>query len=158
MRRFMKNRFLKSVLILSTVLAMVNCSDTGEDSTINGNGSVQVGPNDAAWLINIGQYILIYPTGSVTDASGNIIGSAIFIEGTPLGTIYTADGTVLLENVDLSLFPITTLEQLAAGIPASSADARKASREMMSASTLKRNLALVCFFSLIVGVSASIIS
>ena len=106
----MKNRFLKSILVLSTVLALVNCSEESTDAINNGNDTAQVSPSDAAWLMNIGQDILIYPTGSVTDVGGNVIGSVVFIEGTLLGTIYAADGTVLLENVDVSPYPITTLE------------------------------------------------
>ena len=82
----MKNRFLKSMLVLSTVLAMVNCSDSGEDAiNNNGNGTALVDPTESAWLMNIGQDILIYPTGPVTDVNGNVIGSVVFIEGTLLG-------------------------------------------------------------------------
>ena len=122
---FMKNRFLKSALALSAVLAFVNCSEEATDAINNNlnadNGTEQVKPSDTAWLLNIGQDLLIYPVGIVTDANGNVVGTITFNEDGHTGSIVAADGSPIVDNVDLSLLELTTLEQVSASVPASSA-------------------------------------
>ena len=122
---FMKNRFLKSALALSAVLAFVNCSEEATDAINNNlnadNGTEQVKPSDAAWLLNVGQDLLIYPVGIVTDANGNVVGTITFNEDGHTGSIVAADGSPIVDNVDLSLLELTTLEQVSASVPASSA-------------------------------------
>jgi len=121
----MKNRFLKSALALSAVLAFVNCSEEATDAINNNlnadNGTEQVKPSDAAWLLNVGQDLLIYPVGIVTDANGNVVGTITFNEDGHTGSIVAADGSPIVDNVDLSLLELTTLEQVSASVPASSA-------------------------------------
>ena len=125
---FMKNRFLKSALALSAVLAFVNCSEEATDAINNNlnadNGTEQVQPNDVAWLLDIGQDLLIYPAGIVTDANGSVVGTITFNEDGHTGSITAPDGTPIVDNIDVSLLEITTLEQVKASntsIPASSA-------------------------------------
>ena len=125
---FMKNRFLKSALALSAVLAFVNCSEEATDAINNNlnadNGTEQVQPNDVAWLLDIGQDLLIYPAGIVTDANGSVVGTITFNEDGHTGSITAPDGTPIVDNIDVSLLELTTLEQVKASntsIPASSA-------------------------------------
>ena len=127
---FMKNRFLKSALALSAVLAFVNCSEEATDAInnhLNGDastGSEQVQPNDVAWLLNVGQDLLIYPVGIVTDANGNVVGTITFNEDGHTGNIVAADGSPIVNNIDVYTLEITSLEQIKVGnttTPASSA-------------------------------------
>ena len=124
----MKNRFLKSALALSAVLAFVNCSEEATDAINNhlnaDNGTEQVKPDDVAWLLNVGQDLLIYPAGIVTDANGNVVGTITFNEDGHTGSVTAPDGTPIVDNIDVSLLEITTLEQVKASntsTPASSA-------------------------------------
>ena len=137
---FMKNRFLKSALALSAVLAFVNCSEEATDAINNNlnadNGTEQVKPSDAAWLLNVGQDLLIYPVGIVTDANGNVVGTITFNEDGHTGSIVAADGSPIVDNVDLSLLELTTLEQVSASVPASSATTTTTPDPLSSASVL----------------------
>ena len=137
---FMKNRFLKSALALSAVLAFVNCSEEATDAINNNlnadNGTEQVQPNDVAWLLDIGQDLLIYPAGIVTDANGSVVGTITFNEDGHTGSITAPDGTPIVDNIDVSLLEITTLEQVKASntsIPASSATTSTLTRSLPQA-------------------------
>lgn len=121
----MKHPFLKSILILGSVLAFVNCGE--DNSTTNADPIAiedqNVAPSDPAWQIDAaGQTYLIYPAGIVTDATGAIVGTFVTAEGSEtVGNIIGIDGvTPILENVDTSVLPVTSLEALTANIPASS--------------------------------------
>ena len=90
----MKNRFLKSVLVLSTVLALVNCSEETADAINNldpqANQPTEDNPNtlpadEPCWLLNAGSDFLIYSAGIVTDVNGNVVGTITFIDGTLTG-------------------------------------------------------------------------
>ena len=121
----MKHPFLKSILILGSVLAFVNCGE--DNSTANADPlaieNQNIAPSDPAWQIDAaGQTYLIYPAGIVTDATGAVIGTFVTAEGSEtVGNIIGIDGvTPILENVDTSALPVTSLEALIAGTPASS--------------------------------------
>ena len=87
----MKNRFLKSVLVLSTVLTLVNCSEETADA-INNTDPLANQPTDEpsnllpadepCWLLKADQQYLIYSAGIVTDINGNVVGTIVFTEGT----------------------------------------------------------------------------
>ena len=127
----MKNRFLKSILALSAVLAVVNCSEDAS-TTINNLDPTALQPTDnqnsmpadeACWLINIDQPYLIYSAGIVTDLSGNVVGTFTFNDGTLIGNMDAIDGTPILTNVDAGTLPIVTRETAASAIvPTSSED------------------------------------
>jgi hypothetical protein len=113
----MKNRFLKSVLVLSTVLALVNCSEETADAINNldpqANQPTEDNPNtlpadEPCWLLNAGSDFLIYSAGIVTDVNGNVVGTITFIDGTLTGSIVAIDGSVIVENVDASALPLVT--------------------------------------------------
>ena len=113
----MKNRFLKSVLVLSTVLALVNCSEETADAINNldpqANQPTEDNPNtlpadEPCWLLKAGSDFLIYSAGIVTDVNGNVVGTITFIDGTLTGSIVAIDGSVIVENVDASALPLVT--------------------------------------------------
>ena len=127
----MKNRFLKSVLVLSTVLTLVNCSEETADA-INNTDPLANQPTDEpsnllpadepCWLLKADQQYLIYSAGIVTDINGNVVGTIVFTEGTLTGSIIAIDGTMILENVDAGTLPLVTRATAAATVtPASSA-------------------------------------
>ena len=126
----MKNRFLKSVLVLSTVLALVNCSEEAADAINNldpqATQPTDENPNllpadEPCWLLKADQSYLIYSAGIVTDLSGNVVGTITFIDGTLAGSIVAIDGSMILENVDASALPIVTRATATTTTPASSA-------------------------------------
>ena len=117
LRMHMKNRFLTSVLVLSTVLALVNCSEETADAINNldpqANQPTEDNPNtlpadEPCWLLNAGSDFLIYSAGIVTDVNGNVVGTITFIDGTLTGSIVAIDGSVIVENVDASALPLVT--------------------------------------------------
>ena len=117
LRMHMKNRFLKSVLVLSTVLALVNCSEETADAINNldpqANQPTEDNPNtlpadEPCWLLKAGSDFLIYSAGIVTDVNGNVVGTITFIDGTLTGSIVAIDGSVIVENVDASALPLVT--------------------------------------------------
>jgi len=121
----MKHPFLKSILVLGSVLAFVNCGE--DNSTTNADPlaieNQNVAPSDPAWQLDAaGQTFLIYTSGIVTDATGAIVGTFVTAEGSEtVGNIIGIDGeTPILQDVDTSALPVTSLEALNAGTPASS--------------------------------------
>ena len=128
----MKHQFLKSALILGSVLAIVNCSEDAQNainnldpdavvlptenssSSTTGNLSA-VAETDSCWLFSAGQDLLIYPIGIVTDASGNIVGT---FEN---GVIKASNGTDIAKDIDLNNLTATTRQALNAHKPTSSA-------------------------------------
>ena len=135
LRMLMKHQFLKSVVVLGAMLALVNCSEEAAEAINNldpsavqptdDNSNATVAADEACWLVNAGQPYLIYPAGIVTDLSGNVIGSFVFVEGTLTGSIVGVDGTPILANVDTNELPVVTRETATAQVstPTSSADA-----------------------------------
>ena len=122
----MKHQFLKSMVALSAAFALVNCSEVAEDLVNNNNlanqentPTQQVQPDDIAWLLNVGQDLLVYPAGIVTDANGNVVGTFEFTDD-HTGTILGIDGSIIVANVDTKTLSVTTLEQMSSS-PASSA-------------------------------------
>ena len=112
LRMLMKTRFLKSMLVLSSVLALVNC-DTASDAISNNTTTppAQVSASDAAWLLNVGQDLLIYPAGVVTDANGTVVGTVEFTDANTATITIIADGSEI-QNINLSMLTLTTLENL----------------------------------------------
>ena len=135
LRMLMKHQFLKSVVVLGAMLALVNCSEEAAEAINNldpsavqptdDNSNATVAADEACWLVNAGQPYLIYPAGIVTDLSGNVVGSFVFVEGTLTGSIVGVDGTPILANVDTNELPVVTRETATAQVstPTSSADA-----------------------------------
>ena len=127
LRMYMKHQFLKSALILSSVLAFMNCSEEAANALDNldpaatqptENDPSTVTAEESCYLFNAGQDLLIYPIGIVTDASGNVIGT---FEN---GTITGIDGNPIAVNIDLNVLPLTSRQELnASTTPASSATA-----------------------------------
>ena len=120
----MKHQFLKSALILSSVLAFMNCTEEAADALDNLDPAANqptddvpspVAADDACWIFNAGQDLLIYPIGIVTDASGNVIGS---FEN---GNITALDGTPIAVGIDVGILTVTSRQELNANAPASSA-------------------------------------
>ena len=123
LRMYMKHQFLKSALILSSVLAFMNCSEEAANALDNldpaANQPTESNPSpvaadDACWIFNAGQDLLIYPIGIVTDAAGNVIGS---FEN---GNITALDGTPIAVGIDVNDLTVTTRQELNATVPASS--------------------------------------
>ena len=121
----MKHPFLKSILVLGSVLAFVNCGE--DNSTTNADPlaieNQNVAPSDPAWQLDAnGQTFLIYPAGIVTDATGAVVGNFVTAEGSEtVGTIVGIDGvTPIFESVDTSILNVTSLEALNTAFPASS--------------------------------------
>ena len=117
LRMHMKNRFLKSVLALSAVLAFVNCSEETANAINNldpqATQPTDENPNllpadEPCWLLKAGNEYLIYSAGIVTDINGNVVGTITFIDGTLTGSIVGIDGSMILENVDANALPIVT--------------------------------------------------
>ena len=133
LRMHMKNRFLKSVLALSAVLAFVNCSEEAANAINNldpqATQPTDENPNllpadEPCWLLKADQSYLIYSAGIVTDLSGNVVGTITFIDGTLAGSIVAIDGSMILENVDASALPIVTrATAITTASPTSSAEA-----------------------------------
>ena len=121
----MKHQFLKSALILSSVLAFMNCSEEAANALDNldpaatqptENDPSPVTAEESCWLFNAGQDLLIYPIGIVTDASGNVIGS---FEN---GSIKGLDGNPIAVNIDVNDLTVTSRQELnASATPTSSA-------------------------------------
>lgn len=67
---------------------------------------------DLAWVLSADQNYVIYPNGTVTDASGNTIGTFVFDTDpetgatTTTGNILAADGSSLFENVDVATLTV----------------------------------------------------
>ena len=118
----MKHQFLKSALILSSVLAFMNCSEEAANALDNLDPAANqptdetspVAADDACWIFSAGQDLLIYPIGIVTDAAGNVIGS---FEN---GNITALDGTPIAVGIDVNDLTVTTRQELNASVPASS--------------------------------------
>ena len=113
----MKNRFLKSVLALSAVLAFVNCSEEAANAINNldpqATQPTDENPNllpadEPCWLVEADKQYLIYSAGIVTDVNGNVVGTITFIDGTLTGSIVAIDGTIILKNVDAGTLPLVT--------------------------------------------------
>ena len=134
LRMHMKNRFLKSVLALSAVLAFVNCSEEAANAINNldpqATQPTDENPNllpadEPCWLVEADKQYLIYSAGIVTDVNGNVVGTITFIDGTLTGSIVAIDGTIILKNVDAGTLPLVTRATATATttptIPASSA-------------------------------------
>lgn len=120
----MKHQFLKSALILSSVLAFMNCTEEAADALDNLDPAANqptddvpspVADSDACWVFNAGQDLLIYPIGIVTDAAGNVIGS---FEN---GNITALDGTPIAVGIDVNDLTVTSRQELNANVPTSSA-------------------------------------
>ena len=144
----MKHQFLKSALILGSILAVMNCSEdatnaVNTDSGIgtqptdslppeDGNGTTSA--NDSCYLFNAGQDLLIYPViGIVTDVAGNVIGSF------EQDTIKNANGTPIAVDVNLSNLPKTTRQAVNAQNPASSAATNNQTQTPTSSATTQTN-------------------
>ena len=115
---YMKHQFLKSVLILGSVLAFMNCSDENTmtpetDPTAQENPT----PTDYAWKLEAnGDIYLIYPSGTVTNANGIIVGT----HDKENGTIVGIDNNTIFQNIFTDNLEVTTLEEQKAKLPASS--------------------------------------
>ena len=127
----MKHQFLKSVLAMSTVLALVSCSEEAANAISNldpqATQPTEENPSDISadepcWLLKADQQYLIYSAGIVTDINGKVVGTIAFIEGTLTGSIVAIDGSMILENVDAGTLPLVTRATATAALtPASSA-------------------------------------
>ena len=129
----MKYQFLKSALILSSVLAFMNCSEEAANALdnldpnavnpTNSSASATVSASDNCWLMEAnGQQYLIYTVGVVTDVKGNLIAEATLVEdgtGAYVGTITGFDGTPLFD-INTADLPVVTREQLTPSTAASS--------------------------------------
>ena len=133
----MKKQFLKSVLLVSAALALVNCDDKAADAISNltpdanipassASGSATVDPSEACWLMEAnGAQYLVYPTGIITDINGQTIAQVTLTQdetGAFTGTATSFDGTPIFE-INTADLKVVTLEQVAPAIPASSATA-----------------------------------
>lgn len=130
---YMKHQFLKSALILSSVLAFMNCSEEAANALdnldpnavnpTNSSASATVSASDNCWLMEAnGQQYLIYTVGVVTDVKGNLIAEATLVEdgtGAYVGTITGFDGTPLFD-INTADLPVVTREQLTPSTAASS--------------------------------------
>ena len=131
----MKKQFLKSVLLVSAALALVNCDDKAADAISNltpdanipassASGSATVDPSEACWLMEAnGAQYLVYPTGIITDINGQTIAQVTLTQdetGAFTGTATSFDGTPIFE-INTADLKVVTLEQVAPAIPASSA-------------------------------------
>lgn len=127
----MKYQFLKSALILGSVLAFVNCSDEATDVIGNldpnalqpsENDPSAVPADDPCWLINADQPYLIYPAGIVTDLKGNPVATFVFTDETySTGNMIAADGsTIILSNIALDNLTIVTRATASMALPPSS--------------------------------------
>ena len=133
LRMYMKHQFLKSALILSSVLAFMNCSEEAANALdnldpnavnpTNSSASATVSASDNCWLMEAnGQQYLIYTVGVVTDVKGNLIAEATLVEdgtGAYVGTITGFDGTPLFD-INTADLPVVTREQLTPSTAASS--------------------------------------
>ena len=128
----MKYQFLKSALILSSVLALTNCDEeatnaidnldpTAAQPTENESSTDDVSADTPCWLLNADQPYLIYTAGIVTDINGTVVGTFVF-ESETTGSIVAADGkTILVNNVDTNDLPLTDRATVAATTPATPA-------------------------------------
>jgi len=131
----MKKQFLKSVLLVSAALALVNCDDKAADAISNltpdanipassASGSATVDPSEACWLMEAnGAQYLVYPTGIITDINGQTIAQVTLTQdetGAFTGTATSFDGTPIFE-INTADLKVVTLEQVAPAIPTSSA-------------------------------------
>ena len=93
------------------------------------NSIKQPSSSDPAWLLNAGALVLlIYPSGIVMDSEGHIVGIFKLDES---GTIIGVDGTIILEGIDVSTLPITSLEEL----NSSSSESKSSSSEILDSSS-----------------------
>lgn len=125
----MKHPIFKSVLVLGAALALMNCSEeTPVATTPSGDDPIAIQPNenngnlvvlDECWYLDAGTPMLIYPSGTVTDAKGEVIG--LFV-GTPdNGSIVALDGvTVIVTDVNLGALTVLSPETNTQPTPASS--------------------------------------
>jgi hypothetical protein len=127
----MKNQFLKSILALSTFLALVNCSDDAAEAINNLDPNAlqpsEENPNaasadDPCWLINADQPYLIYPAGIVTDLKGNMVATFVFTDNSyTTGNMIAADGvTIVISNIKVGDLPVVTRENASLALPPSS--------------------------------------
>ena len=122
----MKKQFLKSVLLVSAALALVNCDDKAADAISNltpdanipassASGSAPVDPSEACWLMEAnGAQYLVYPTGIITDINGQTIAQVTLTQdatGAFTGTATSFDGTPIFE-INTADLKVVTLEQL----------------------------------------------
>ena len=122
----MKKQFLKSVLLVSAALALVNCDDKAADPISNltpdanipassASGSATVDPSEACWLMEAnGAQYLVYPTGIITDINGQTIAQVTLTQdetGAFTGTATSFDGTPIFE-INTADLKVVTLEQL----------------------------------------------
>ena len=136
LRMIMKNQFLKSVVVLGTVLTLISCSDEATNAVNNFDPNA-LGPvpesntsisypapsaDEACWPVDADQTYLVYPTGVVTNLNGQVVGTVTFVEGTLIGTITRIDGTPILEYVDVTNITPTTLSLIIAAATSSAAD------------------------------------
>lgn len=130
----MKYQFLKSALILGSVLAFVNCTDDATDVISNldpnanqpsENDPSAVPADDPCWLINADQPYLIYPAGIVTDLKGNPVATFVFTdENYTTGNMIAADGsTIILNNIALDNLTVVTRATASMALPPSSSAA-----------------------------------
>ena len=127
----MKHQFLKSALILGSVLAFVNCTDEATDviGSLDPNALQPSDDNPSAiaadevcWLINADQPYLIYPAGIVTDLKGTPVAAFVFTDDTyTTGNMIAADGsTIIMNNIDVNDLVIVTRATASMALPPSS--------------------------------------
>lgn len=114
----MKKPIFKSIIILSSVLALWSCSDEANDALTQAQQAIEdsassESPEAPARHFQADQDYLIYTnTGIVTDANGNVVGTFVPSEDGVTGSIVTADGNVIAGNINTEELPITTLSEL----------------------------------------------
>ena len=135
----MKYQFLKSVVVLGTMLALVNCGEDAAEAINNLDPSAvqptedtpnaEVAADKPCWLLNADQPYLIYPAGIVTDVNGTVVGTFV-LDGETTGTIVAVDGeTVLVNTVDTNDLPITDRATVTATTPATTTSSASTSTQ-----------------------------
>lgn len=111
----MKHPFLKSVLVLGTAFALMNCSS--DDSTTQAeNPPIAEQPaGDTFWILNAGDNYYISPNGVVVNAAGQNVGKF------DNGSIVLNDGSILATDIDVGALPLGTLPNTEIPAPNSSA-------------------------------------
>ncbi|MCQ2105574.1 MAG: glycosyl hydrolase family 5 [Fibrobacter sp.] len=133
----MKAPFLKSVLVLSSALALLNCGDDTTTTTLPNVNDTQIGDNtnpgqttespvanacgEACWVLKGDKNLIINQSMIVYDENGFPVGTY----DAATGSILAANGTtVLQENVALEALPVATQAtveaMVAPAVPASS--------------------------------------